>query len=137
MTDAIPLPFDLPSVHRDGLHWYCGSPRYLIVLQEGAVRIGLDGEPVGTVTAEEAAHAQQRLTERLKPKPSPATPEKAAKPEQRPKPPPKTPPKAPPKAKADVQHEPPSRKGRDAGKKAVVVEVRRKFGAGPKRTFNV
>jgi hypothetical protein len=34
---------------------------------EGATRVDLQGQPAGVVTAEEAARAQQRLAERLKP----------------------------------------------------------------------
>jgi ProP effector len=77
---------------------------------EGATRVDLQGQPAGVVTAEEAARAQQRLAERLKPKPK-APPQSS----------PKAPPQASPKAKAESfgQPSPP-------GKKAVVVEVRRK-----------
>src|SRR5262245_30911805 len=129
---------------REGLRWYCGSHRYLVALQEGTVRIGLDGEPAGVVTADEAAHAQQRLAEWLKPKPIPPQPERAARPKQQPKASPKVPPKAspkpPPETPAKAKSEP-FGKGRNAGNKAVVVEVRRKpawkHGSGPKRTFNV
>src|SRR5262245_14169080 len=125
---------------------HCNSPRYLMSMVEGATRIDLQGQPAGVVTADEAAHARQRLAEQLKPKPAP-TPqlEKPTKSEQ-PKPQskatpqsPKAPPQAPPKAKAEPPTTP-FRKGRSAGSKPVVVEVRRKpawkGGAGPKRTFN-
>ncbi|QEW07029.1 ProQ/FINO family protein [Nitrincola iocasae] len=40
---------------------YVRSPQYLRSFQEGAERIGLDGQPAGTVTAEEAGHAKGKL----------------------------------------------------------------------------
>ncbi|WP_409526239.1 ProQ/FINO family protein [Nitrincola sp. MINF-07-Sa-05] len=40
---------------------YVRSPNYLRSLQEGASRIGLDGEPSGEVTASEAEHAKAQL----------------------------------------------------------------------------
>ena len=99
---------------------HCNNPRYLMSMVEGATRVDLQGQPAGVVTAEEAARAQQRLAERLKPKP---------------KAPPQSSPKAPPQAS------PKANKPSPPGKKAVVVEVRRKpswkHGSSPKRTFNV
>jgi hypothetical protein len=47
---------------RQVLKAYCGGPRYLAALVAGAVRIDLDGEPAGAVTAEEEARAiEQRV----------------------------------------------------------------------------
>jgi ProP effector len=40
---------------------YVRSPQYLRSFQEGAERIGLDGQPAGVVTAEEAEHAKGKL----------------------------------------------------------------------------
>src|SRR4029450_13593727 len=48
---------------------HCNNPRYLMSMVEGATRVDLQGQPAGVVTAEEAARAQQRLAERLTPKP--------------------------------------------------------------------
>jgi ProP effector len=87
---------------------HCNNPRYLMSMVEGATRVDLQGQPAGVVTAEEAARAQQRLAERLKPKPKAPPPSS-----------PKAPPQVSPKAKAESFGKPP-------GKKAVVVEVRRK-----------
>ncbi len=43
------------------LRSYCNSVPYLRTSTEGAMRIDLTGEPVGTVTATEARHATERL----------------------------------------------------------------------------
>jgi ProP effector len=51
------------------LRVYTASRNYLGRLRLGAQRLDLDGNVAGTVTAEEAAHAQQRLH---KPKQEPA-----------------------------------------------------------------
>lgn len=40
---------------------YCNRPRYQKCLQEGAIRIDLEGKPAGVVTAESAAHANVEL----------------------------------------------------------------------------
>ncbi|KGK42964.1 DNA competence protein [Nitrincola sp. A-D6] len=40
---------------------YVRSPQYLRSFQEGAERVGLDGQPAGNVTAEEAEHAKGKL----------------------------------------------------------------------------
>ncbi len=40
---------------------YCRSPAYLKAVEEGASRIGLDGEPAGQVTATEAEAARKQL----------------------------------------------------------------------------
>ena len=106
-------------VIQGGLGMYCSNYRYLIALQEGADRIGLDGQPAGVVTADEAAHARQRLAEQPKPKPQAS-------------------PQAPPKAKAEPSTTP-FRKDKSAGNKAVVVEVRRKpaWKHGARRVIDV
>jgi sRNA-binding protein len=43
------------------LRSYCNSVHYLRASTEGALRIDLTGEPVGTVTATEVRHATERL----------------------------------------------------------------------------
>jgi ProP effector len=43
------------------LHVYTSHKRYLRTLQEGAQRVDLDGNAVGTVTAEQAAAARRRI----------------------------------------------------------------------------
>jgi ProP effector len=45
------------------LRWYCGNSGYLKACVEGAPRIDLNGEAVGTVTAEEADNARARLAQ--------------------------------------------------------------------------
>lgn len=40
---------------------YVRNPHYLRSLQAGVERVGLDGAAAGTVTAEEAAHAEEKL----------------------------------------------------------------------------
>jgi RNA chaperone ProQ/FINO-like protein len=54
-----------PTAHRgivcDALSDYTGGARYFMAMSEGAVRIDLNGEPAGIVTADEAAFAAQRL----------------------------------------------------------------------------
>lgn len=40
---------------------YVRSPQYLRSFEENAPRIGLDGQPAGTVSAEEAEHAKSKL----------------------------------------------------------------------------
>jgi ProP effector len=100
---------------------HCNNPRYLMNMVEGATRVDLQGQPAGVVTAEEAARAQQRLAELIKPKRMPEQPAKS-KVES---------PKAPAKPKATT----PFRKDKSAGSKPVVVEVRRtpSWRSGPKR----
>src|SRR5262245_14924710 len=68
------------DVIKRGLGRYCSNYCYLVAMQEGAVRIGLDGEPAGTVTADEAAHARQQLAERLKPTKPPHAKDEQPKP---------------------------------------------------------
>jgi ProP effector len=48
----------------NALRHYTGNNFYLRALQAGAVRIDLQGQPAGTVTAAEAAQAQLRLATR-------------------------------------------------------------------------
>jgi ProP effector len=47
------------------LRYYCTRPMYLRACIEGAVRVDLDGNPAGVVTAAEAAFAAARLVEAL------------------------------------------------------------------------
>ena len=113
------------GVIQRGLGMYCSNGRYLAALQAGTIRVGLDGEPAGVVTADAAALAQQQLAER----PTKPPPAKAEQPKAKP---------VPPKAKTDTRHELPTsfrKPGKGAGNKAVVVEVRRKpsWKRGPKR----
>lgn len=58
---------------------YCTHPRYRKMLKEGAIRIDLQGQPAGVVTAEEAENARAQLERtnarregRLLPQPAPA-----------------------------------------------------------------
>ena len=124
-----------------GLGTYCSNYHYRIALQEGAIRIGLDGEPAGVVTADAAASArqklaeerqrQQQLAEEKKLKPLPAKAEQ-------PKPKPKASPEAPSKAETAHKQSTSFRKPRDADNKMVVVEVRRgpSWKHGTKRRMN-
>lgn len=52
---------------------YTSGPTYLRNVTAGADRIGLDGEPSGTVTEEQAEHAAQRLA-KLNRRPPPSRP---------------------------------------------------------------
>jgi ProP effector len=45
---------------RLALRAYASSPGYLSAMQEGAVRVGLDGEPAGIVTEDAAMHAGRK-----------------------------------------------------------------------------
>jgi ProP effector len=54
---------------RQTLRFYTGNVVYLRSLRTGTHRIDLDGVPVGTVTADEAQDAKQKLAKRRKPKP--------------------------------------------------------------------
>ena len=54
-------PHELTSA----LAFYTGNAGYLRGLRVGAVRIDLDGNPAGTVTASEAQHAAEVLATRL------------------------------------------------------------------------
>ena len=49
------------DVIQRGLSSYCQSVGYLAALKTGAARIDLDGNAVGTITADEASHAAQKL----------------------------------------------------------------------------
>jgi sRNA-binding protein len=53
---------------------YCANSAYLRSSQEGAQRIDLDGNPAGTVTADEEAHAKARLAARKAFKPTTSEP---------------------------------------------------------------
>jgi len=61
---------DLAGPPRWRLHqalWrYCSRPEYMAGLVQGAVRIDLDGKPLGVVTATEAANAREQLDAREK-----------------------------------------------------------------------
>jgi ProP effector len=46
------------------LGYYCKRAAYLLACEEGAIRVGLDGEPAGIVTAIEAIHAEKVFNER-------------------------------------------------------------------------
>jgi ProP effector len=50
-----------PDEIASALRLYVANSAYLRACQEGAVRIGLDGEPCGVVTAAEAACSAERL----------------------------------------------------------------------------
>jgi ProP effector len=54
-----------PDALAIALRFYTGNTFYLRACTEGAVRVGLDGEPVGTVTEHEAAHAARARAQRL------------------------------------------------------------------------
>jgi ProP effector len=47
---------------RRALFYYVNRVMYLRAFVPGAVRVGLDGPPAGTVTEAEIAHAQEKLT---------------------------------------------------------------------------
>jgi ProP effector len=47
-----------------GLRRYCSSRGYLLAMRAGAARIDLDGNVTGILTAEDEAHAKQRLARR-------------------------------------------------------------------------
>jgi ProP effector len=61
LGDAV-RPRDLNSA----LRAYTSNARYLHALSAGAVRVGLDGEPAGTVTPDDEAVATKRLAELAK-----------------------------------------------------------------------
>lgn len=61
-----------PATLRRALKRYCGRPRYQLALaSEGAVRLDLDGQPAGEVTAEQQKVAQRKV--------APKKPRQAAK----------------------------------------------------------
>ena len=81
-------------VLRHALAWLCERPRYqYAVRKEGAVRIDLDGQPAGEVTAEQAGIAKSKLTawKAKKPAKSAAQATHAPTPIPTPKPAPKSP----------------------------------------------
>ena len=51
---------------KSALGAYTSNARYLRALSAGACRVGLDGNPAGTVTAEDEAVAKARLAELVK-----------------------------------------------------------------------
>jgi ProP effector len=55
----------LPDMDADAITTFCkiytAATRYRRSLTEGAARVGLDGQPVGIVTAQDAAHAAKLL----------------------------------------------------------------------------
>ena len=63
-NELVALGFDREMVVV-GLRSYCGSSAYLSALREGAVRIGLDGQPTGLVNAEEEKFAAAQLAEKV------------------------------------------------------------------------
>jgi ProP effector len=48
------------ELHR-ALGYYTNNAGYLLACKEGAARYGLDGNPAGSVSADEAAHAAEKL----------------------------------------------------------------------------
>jgi len=52
----------MPNELAHALSCYCANVHYLDACRPGAARIGLDGEPAGIVTVEEAAHAFDKYT---------------------------------------------------------------------------
>jgi ProP effector len=55
-----------PRNLQSALRAYTSNARYLRALSAGACRVGLDGNPAGTVTAEDEAVAKARLAELAK-----------------------------------------------------------------------
>jgi ProP effector len=53
-----------PRALRVALGHYCRRAAYLLACKEGTIRVGLDGEPAGIITATEAVHADKVLNER-------------------------------------------------------------------------
>jgi sRNA-binding protein len=64
---AVDICEAVPELNKEHLQWalarYCMSPGYLRSLTSGAVRIGLAGDPAGTVTEEAAAKAVAMLAQ--------------------------------------------------------------------------
>lgn len=52
--------FSMPEIRR-ALSWLCHSHRYLRTFKPGSIRLDLDGNPAGEVTAEQAEIARQRI----------------------------------------------------------------------------
>ena len=74
-----------PDELKIALRFFCANVCYLRACVEGAARIDLDGEAAGCVSADEAAHAGQRLAQYRTRKPRPARPApKPAEPTTRP-----------------------------------------------------
>jgi ProP effector len=55
----------LPLELKIALGAYVNAKAYLRALREGELRIGLDGEPAGIVSAPEAAHARWRIERKI------------------------------------------------------------------------
>ena len=55
-----------PGNLKSALRAYTSNARYLRALSAGAHRVGLDGSPAGTVTAEDEAAAKERLADLAK-----------------------------------------------------------------------
>jgi ProP effector len=51
---------------RQVIGWYCSSPAYRAAVVEGAIRVGLDGEAAGEVTAAAAAVAKAAMRREVK-----------------------------------------------------------------------
>ena len=51
---------------RTALHFHTGTTRYLKAIVEGALRIDLDGNAIGAVTAEQQTQAVKTLRDRFK-----------------------------------------------------------------------
>jgi sRNA-binding protein len=64
---AVDICEAVPEINKEHLQWalarYCMSPGYLRSLTSGVVRIGLAGDPAGTVTEEAAAKAVAMLAQ--------------------------------------------------------------------------
>jgi sRNA-binding protein len=64
---AVDICEAVPEINKEHLQWalarYCMSPGYLRSLTSGMVRIGLAGDPAGTVTEEAAAKAVAMLAQ--------------------------------------------------------------------------
>jgi ProP effector len=133
IRDDLALRWIGRDVLQRGLAVYCSNYHYLLALQEGAVRIGLDGEPAGVVTADAAASARQKLAEERKLWQQQQAEKRLRQqqlaekkqPKPKPNPPPEAPPKAKPAHKLSTPFRKPSTTGRAADDKIVVVEVRR------------
>ena len=58
-----------PLVVRDALRIYCDRPAYKAVLEPGAIRVNLDGQPAGAVDAPRSPQAIELKIAKAKPKP--------------------------------------------------------------------
>ena len=55
--DLINAGYDAKDI-KQAFGWYCSTHRYISALEEGTVRVGLDGE-AGSVSAEDAQSAEE------------------------------------------------------------------------------